>query len=197
APPRAAAPTVRMPCQECISAYLALGATWAYSAHIIIDYTTHTVLITGASSGIGSEVARALAQRGAALVLVARRLDRLDALADDLRREYDVAVETVRLDLTSPQAATDLHRITRERGIRVTGLINNAGFGTFGPFSAEDLDRLHQEIAVDVVAPMSLSSVFLAELTAARGFLINVASMAAYVPTPRMAVYGATKAFVL
>lgn len=177
---------------------LALSARLAYSLNITFDYSAQSVLITGASSGIGSAFASSLAERGSSLVLVARRSDRLDALATELRRAYGTTVETIPADLSLPTAGADLHAAVTGRGIRVTSLINNAGFGTFGPFADEELSRLTQEIAVDVTAPMTLSSVFLPDLVAAdRGFLINVASMAAYAPTPRMAVYGGAKAFVL
>ena len=162
------------------------------------DYSSQTVLITGASSGIGSRFATALAERGASLVLVARRLDRLAALAADLRLAHGVSVEVIPADLTSPTAGPELLTETDQRGIRVTSLINNAGFGTFGPFIEEDLARLADEIAVDITAPVSLSRVFIPELQKkGDGFLINVASMAAYTPAPRMAVYAAAKAFVL
>lgn len=177
---------------------LALSAYLTYSVDMTFDFSTQTVLITGASSGIGSAFASSLAERGASLVLVARRAERLDALAAELRREHGTTVETIPADLSLPTAGADLHAAVTGRGIRVTSLINNAGFGTFGRFVDEDLARLTQEIAVDVTAPMTLSSVFLPDLIAAdRGFLINVASMAAYAPTPRMTVYGAAKAFVL
>jgi short-subunit dehydrogenase len=163
-----------------------------------VEYVQQTVLITGASSGIGRQFAAALAQRGAALVLVARRLDRLETLAAELRAAHGATVDVVSADLASPTAAADLHAIVHQRGISVTSLINNAGFGTFGPFADEDLARLSDEIAVDITAPMSLSHLFLPELTKwGNGFLINVASMAAYTPAPRMAVYAAAKAFVL
>ncbi|MEU4312409.1 SDR family oxidoreductase [Nocardia sp. NPDC024068] len=163
-----------------------------------ISYADQTVLITGASSGIGREFARALAERGAAVVLVARRHDLLNELAAELRSAHGAAVEVIPYDLTSPTAGPDLRKVVAERSMRVTSLINNAGFGTFGPFRDEDPERLAQEIAVDVSAPVQLTSAFLPDLLAAgNGFLINVASMAAYAPTPRMAVYGASKAFVL
>ncbi len=163
-----------------------------------IAYSDQTVLITGASSGIGREFARALAARGAALVLVARRHDLLDELAAELRSAHGAVVEVIPYDLASPSAGPDLRRAAAERNLRVTSLINNAGFGTFGHFRHEDPEQLAQEIAVDVSAPVQLSSAFLPDLAAAgNGFLINVASMAAYAPTPRMAVYGASKAFVL
>jgi uncharacterized protein len=162
-----------------------------------IDYPTQTVIITGASSGIGASFARALAARGAHLVLVARRLDRLDALAQELEREHGVTVATVALDLSTPGAATELHEALAARGVSPTSLINNAGFGTFGEFAGEDPARLATEISVDVSAPVQLTAAFLPAVTAARGFIINVASMAGHNPTPRMAVYGAAKAFVL
>jgi len=163
-----------------------------------IDYTRQTVLITGASSGIGRQFAASLAERGAALVLVARRLDRLEALAAELREANGTTVAVISADLASPTAAADLHAAVQQRGISVTSLINNAGFGTFGPFADDDLARLTDEIAVDITAPVSLSHVFLPALSKhGNGFLINVASMAAYAPAPRMAVYAAAKAFVL
>jgi len=88
-------------------------------------------------------------------------------------------------DLASPTAAADLHAAVQQRGISVTSLINNAGFGTFGPFADDDLARLNDEIAVDITAPVSLSHVFLPALSKhGNGFLINVASMAAYAPAP-------------
>lgn len=161
------------------------------------DLHAHTVLITGASSGIGAAFARALAQRRAGLVLVARRRERLEQLAAALRAEHGVTVTVVALDLAAPSAAQELEEALAAAGVRVTAVINNAGFGTFGPFVDEDLERLEEEIAVDVTAPVQLSRTFLPSIIAAQGFLINVASMAAYAPAPRMAVYGAAKAFVL
>jgi hypothetical protein len=164
----------------------------------VLDYPNHTVLITGASSGIGATFARALASRGADLVLVARRRDRLDALASELTTAHGVSVTAITQDLSSPSVGVDLATAVVTAGLHVTGVINNAGFGTFGDFVGEDPDRLAQEIAVDISAPVQISAAFLPDMVkAGKGFLINVASMAAYTPTPRMAVYGAAKAFVL
>lgn len=163
-----------------------------------IDYRHQTVLITGASSGIGAEFARALAARAADLVLVARRRDRLDALASELEAAHGVTVTALVQNLESPTVGIDLSSAITDAGLQVTGVINNAGFGTFGDFAQEDPEQLSREIAVDVSAPVQLSSAFLPRmLEAGQGFLINVASMSAYAPTPRMAVYGAAKAFVL
>ncbi|WP_229067491.1 SDR family oxidoreductase [Actinoplanes sp. DH11] len=161
------------------------------------DYCGHTVIVTGASSGIGASFARSLAARGSNLILVARRVDRLEALAGELEKAHGITATVIALDLTSPTAGRDLKAAADAAGVRATSLINNAGFGTFGDFIDEDPARLAQEIAVDVSAPVQLSAAFLPDIIAAGGFLINVASMAAYAPTPRMAVYGAAKAFVL
>lgn len=160
-----------------------------------IDYRGARVLITGASAGIGAQFARELARRGSDLVLVARRTDRLEALAAELK---GVEVTVLPWDLTEQDAAAGLAAELRARGLKLTGLINNAGFGTYGAFAGEDADRLRAEIALDISAVVELTRTFLDELVASgRGVLINVASMAAYVPVPRMAVYGAAKAFVL
>lgn len=165
---------------------------------MMTPYRDQTVLITGASSGIGAELARALAARGASLVLVARRRDRLETLASELRRSHGAVVHVLPADLSSPTAAAEIRAAVDALGVVVTGLINNAGFGTFGPFLDEDPDRLAGELAVDVVAPVQLTAAFLPGIVASgAGLLINVASMAAFTPTPRMAVYGAAKAFVL
>ncbi|WP_086663517.1 SDR family NAD(P)-dependent oxidoreductase [Lentzea kentuckyensis] len=160
-----------------------------------IDYRGARILITGASAGIGAQFARELARRGADLVLVARRAERLEALAAELR---GVDVTVLPCDLTEPGAAASLAAELRTRGISLTGLINNAGFGTYGPFAGEDAERLRTEIALDISAVVELTRTFVDELArSGRGVLINVASMAAYTPVPRMAVYAAAKAFVL
>ena len=162
------------------------------------NYASQTVIVTGASSGIGEELARGLAKRGASLVLVARRRERLEELADTLRRDHNATVHVASIDLSSPTADQDLRRAVDATSLRMTSLINNAGFGTFGSFIDEDRLQLEHEIAVDVTTPVRLSAEFLPDILAAgNGFLINVASMAAYTPTPRMAVYGAAKAFIL
>ncbi|MDQ7909882.1 SDR family oxidoreductase [Phytohabitans sp. ZYX-F-186] len=163
-----------------------------------IAYDAQTVLVTGASSGIGRGFAIALAARGADLVLVARRADRLERLATELRDRHGVTVHTIPFDLSVPSPGADLRAAVAQRGVRVTSLVNNAGFGSFGPFAGEDPELLAREIAVNVSAPVQLTAAFLPQIRAAGGgFVINVASMAAYAPSPRMAVYGASKAFVL
>ncbi|MGX5682607.1 SDR family NAD(P)-dependent oxidoreductase [Schumannella luteola] len=162
-----------------------------------LPYTDSTVLITGASSGLGAEFARQLAARGADLVLVARRLDRLESLAADLR-SGGRTVEVVAADLAAPGAARALGAELESRGIRVDGLINNAGFATRNRFEDEHPERIHEEVALNVAALVDLTAEFYPQLQAAEhGILVNVASTAAYQPVPWMAVYGATKSFVL
>ncbi|MDG4798012.1 SDR family oxidoreductase [Micromonospora sp. WMMD1082] len=163
-----------------------------------LDYRSQTVLVTGASSGIGAEFARQLAARGANAVLVARRQDRLDALATELTHRHHVKATAIALDLTTPNIGSLLDREVTRRGIEITSVVNNAGFATHGLFHEEHLDRLTAEIALDVTSVVEISHRFIERLRRrGDGFLINVASMAAYQANPTMAVYGATKAFVL
>jgi hypothetical protein len=163
-----------------------------------VDYSAQTTLVTGASSGIGVAFARRLAARGSDLVLVARRQDRLDALADELRAAHGVRVEVIACDLTQPRPGRILADELDRRGVQVTSLVNNAGFGTDGAFLDEDPDRLADLVALNIAAVVDLTRTFLRPLTdAGTGILVNVASMAAYQPIPGMAVYAASKAFVL
>lgn len=163
-----------------------------------MTYRGTTALITGASSGIGEEFAVRFAERGADVVLVARREDRLRELAADLGERFGVAATPLAADLAVPGAAARLHARTRDLGIRIDTLVNNAGFGTRGPFAHEDPARIDAMIQLNVTSVVALTRTFLDELTAsASGALVNLASVVAYQPTPNMAVYGATKAFVL
>jgi uncharacterized protein len=163
-----------------------------------VDYRSQTTLVTGASAGIGREFARRLAERGSHVVLVARRRERLEELAAELTAAYGVQATAVPLDLSRPAAGQTLAEEVAQRGLTVTSVVNNAGFGTFGPFHTEDPGRLQEEIAVDIANVVDISRAFIEPLRAAgTGVLINVASMAAYFPVPNMAVYAAAKAFVL
>ena len=162
-----------------------------------VDWRGQTTLVTGASAGIGAEFARRLAARGSDLVLVARRTDRLTALAAELTAASGVRVTVVPLDLSRPAAGRALAGEVDRQGVAVTSVVNCAGFGTHGPFHHEDADRLAEMIAVDVAAPVDISRAFIHRLRAAgTGVLVNVASMAAYAPSPNMAVYAAAKPFV-
>ncbi|MFD7840705.1 SDR family NAD(P)-dependent oxidoreductase [Streptomyces sp. NPDC059761] len=163
-----------------------------------VDYRGRTTLITGASSGLGAEFARQLAARGSDLVLVARREDRLKELAGQLSAAHGVTVEPVVMDLSVEGCGDLLAAEVERRGITVSSVVNNAGFGTYGRFHEEDPKRLRQEVGLDVMAVVDISRAFIGPLRSrGDGVLINVASMAGYQPVPNMAVYGASKAFVL
>jgi len=156
-----------------------------------------TALITGASSGIGAAFAGALAAAGCDLVLVARSADKLHALAQQLSQQHGRRVEVVVADLAKASPGARLKKTVDTLGLQVDLLVNNAGFGTTGPFETLDPGREQEEIRLNTGAVVDLSRAFLpAMLAAGSGAIINVASMAAFQPLPYMAVYGATKAFV-
>lgn len=158
-------------------------------------YSPARSLVTGASSGIGAAFARALAARGSDLVLVARRADRLRELARELEPAHGIRAEVVVADLTEPGAGRALR--ARLEG-PVDTLVNNAGFGAHGPLAEADAGLIERMIAVDVAAVVDLTRAFLPEMLAARhGAVLNIASTAGVQPVPLMAVYGASKAFVL
>ncbi|WP_262029481.1 SDR family NAD(P)-dependent oxidoreductase [Microvirga sp. Mcv34] len=155
-------------------------------------------LITGASSGIGAELARAFAGRGYSLVLTARRHERLESLSDEIGRAHGVAVEVVALDLEDRQAPRDLHEMLLERRIAVHTLVNNAGFGLRGYFASLPHEQQLAMIDLNVTALTSLCRLMLpGMIERRRGGILNVASIAAFQAGPYMAVYYATKAFVL
>ncbi|MEO5535331.1 MAG: SDR family oxidoreductase [Pseudolysinimonas sp.] len=163
-----------------------------------IDYRGTTALVTGASSGLGEQFARQLAARGANLVLVARRADRLEALASDLRAAHSVTVDVIPADLSKARPGRALGKELAKRGITVNTVIANAGFGSFAAFQDEDADRVADEVALNVAAVVDITREFYpAMLAAGTGALVTVASTAAFQPVPKMAIYGATKAFVL
>jgi uncharacterized protein len=162
-------------------------------------FAGHTALVTGASNGIGLELARVLAADGHDLVLVARSKDKLEALAAELGAAHGVKVTVMVADLARPEAPTELFAACRSAGIAVDVLVNNAGYGTFGRFADETalLDELAM-IQVNVVALTHLAKLFVPGMVARkRGRILNVASTAAFQAGPLMAVYYASKAFVL
>ncbi len=154
-----------------------------------------TVVITGASSGIGTELARGLARRGYPLLLVARRRDRLEELADGLRDEFSVAIEVLPLDLGDTDARRQLaERLQKES---IAGLCNSAGFGTSGPFHTLPIERETQQVTLNALTLMELTHAALPGMVErGAGAVLNIASIAAFQPLPGMAVYSATKAFV-
>jgi short-subunit dehydrogenase len=155
-------------------------------------------LVTGASSGIGAALARRIAREGRNVALVARRLDRLEALAREIERDAKVAAHAIACDLTAPGAGADLVAEVERRGLAVDWLVNNAGFGTVGRFFKLPLERELDELRLNVGVLMELTHRFLpAMVRRGRGAVMNIASMAAFAPGPYMATYCATKAFVL
>ena len=157
-----------------------------------------TALITGASSGIGLELARLFAADGCNLILVARSADKLGLLAAALKGQHKIEAFAVPIDLTEPGAPEELFRVLDEQGIGVDVLVNNAGFGTHGLFADSDLHAELQMIQVNVTALVHLTRLFLPNMLMNRtGRILNVASTAAFQPGPYMAGYYASKAFVL
>jgi short-subunit dehydrogenase len=157
-----------------------------------------TALVTGASSGIGRELARLHAAHGGDLVLVARRADRLAALAAELEAAHGVHVLAVPLDLAAGGAADNLARTLEARGIAVDVLINNAGFGGGGDFDARPAGLDEAMVRLNAEVPVALCRRFLPAMRArGRGRILNVASIVAFAPGPGMAVYAASKAFLL
>ena len=156
-------------------------------------------LVTGASAGIGAEFARQLAALGYDLVLVARRRERLDALAAEVvGASAKTRVRVLAMDLTAPTVVRDIATELARDGIVVDLLVNNAGFGAHGSFAASAATTATGMIAVNVNALVALTHAFVPGMVERRrGGVINVASVAAFQPVPSMAVYGATKAFVL
>jgi len=155
-------------------------------------------LVTGASSGIGEAFARRLARDGRALGLVARRADRLEALATELRAAHGVDVVVLPSDLGKPGAVAALVADLAARGLAVDWLVNNAGFGTFGRFDALPLARELEEITVNVEALVELSGRLVGPMVArGRGAILNVSSVGGFFPSAKMATYTATKAFIL
>jgi short-subunit dehydrogenase len=157
-----------------------------------------TVLITGASGGIGYELAKLFAKDHHNSVLVARNGPRLRQIADELQRQFGITVTTVALDLTEPDAPRALFAQLQSDGIAVDILINNAGYGKFGEFADLPVEESLGQIQLNITALTSLTRLFLGPMLERRsGRIMNVASTAGFQPGPLMAVYYATKAYVI
>ncbi|MFM2134706.1 MAG: hypothetical protein RL021_106 [Bacteroidota bacterium] len=155
-------------------------------------------LVTGASSGIGEELARLFAKAGIPVVLVSRQKEKLDLIAGELRRQYGIEAHVFACDLSDPASAQRVFDFCQMTGLQVRYLVNNAGFGDYGPFSDSDPDKQQRMIGVNIGSLTLLTRLFLPSLlSAGRGRILQVASMAAFLPGPGMAVYYATKAYVL
>jgi short-subunit dehydrogenase len=157
-----------------------------------------TCLVTGASSGIGTDIARELAARGHGVTLVARREDRLREVAEELSSRHGIRAETVSCDLSDAKARDAMIAEVESRGLTVDALVNNAGFGTGGYFQKLELDREIQLVRVNVEAVVHLCGVYAPKMIErGQGAILNVASTVAFQPLPRQATYSASKAFVL
>jgi uncharacterized protein len=157
-----------------------------------------TAVVTGASSGIGAEIARDLAERGHGVTLVARREDRLTALAEEIEAKLHVRADAIGCDLSDPSARDRLIAEIGARGLDVAILVNNAGFGSAGRFHELDLDGELRMVRTNVEAVVHLCGEYLpGMIERGEGAVLNVASTAAFQPLPRQSTYSASKAFVL
>ena len=156
-----------------------------------------TVLITGASSGIGLELAKCFAADKSNLILLARNTASLETLAAEIRREHKIEVRVITADLSQPESPQKIFDELSAQKISVDVLVNNAGFGLHGRFAALPLARQLEIIQVNVAALVALTGLFLpAMIEQKRGGILNVGSVAGFLPGPNMAVYYASKAFV-
>lgn len=157
-----------------------------------------TTLITGASGGIGYELVKLFAQDHHNLVLVARHGPRLAQVADELQRQFEITVRTFALDLTDPAAPQALFAQLQSDGVAIDILVNNAGYGKFGEFADVPLEESLGQVQLNVAALTHLTRLFLGPMLQRRsGRIMNVASTAGFQPGPLMAVYYATKAYVI
>ncbi len=157
-----------------------------------------TALITGASNGIGLELAKIHASKGDNLVLVARNITALEALKSTLEKQYQIKVYIIGKDLSAPNAAQEVYNETTKQHILVDYLINNAGFGDFGMFTETNWDKELQMINLNITTLTHFTKLYLQEMvTRKSGKIMNVASTAAFQSGPQMAIYFATKAYVL
>lgn len=155
-------------------------------------------LITGASSGIGLELAKIFAAHGTPLVLTARREELLKALQTDIQNQYKVPVQIITKDLSRPGAAKELYIEIRDKGWEVSTLVNNAGFGLYGHFSETELSKELDMLQLNILALTELTKLFLGPMLQKKsGKILNLASTAAFQPGPVMACYYASKAYVL
>ncbi len=157
-----------------------------------------TALITGASRGIGYELARLFAASGYDLVLVARSEDDLEAAAEEFEDEHDIEATVIAMDLARLEAPRELYEKTTERDIQIDALVNNAGFASYGEFTETNLEKELDEIQLNVSTVTHLTKLYLRDMDErGHGKVLNVASTAAFQPIPVMSVYAGSKAYVL
>jgi hypothetical protein len=163
-----------------------------------LELANRVALVTGASSGLGVDFARQLAARGAGLVLVARREDPLRALAADIEKDHGVPAQFIALDLAVPNAPQALYDQLQQRGIQVDVLVNNAGFGIYGEFASVPWEREKAMLDIDIITLTHMTKLFMQDmLKRGSGYILQVASIGAYQPSPTYATYSAAKAYVL
>ncbi len=158
----------------------------------------NVALITGASSGIGEELAKIHAEKGGDLVLVARRIELLTILKEELTKKYGVEVELIEQDLTTQNAAKTIFQFTQDKKIKVDYLMNNAGFGGQGLFIDRPIEKDLEMIRLNISALVELTHLYLKEMQKNNfGKILNTASTAGFLPGPLQSTYFATKAFVI
>ncbi len=158
----------------------------------------NTALITGASSGIGAEMARYHAEKGGDVVLVARSFEKLHALKSELELAHGIKAAVITADLAQPDAADSIFSETEKKGLQIDVLINNAGFGGHGKFHERDLAKDKAMMQVNMVTLVNLTHLYLQGMVERnQGKILNVASTAGFMPGPLQAVYYATKSFVI
>lgn len=157
-----------------------------------------TVLITGASSGIGYELAHVFAQNNYNLILVARRIDKLNEMKKYFNDNYKIYVEVIEKDLSKPRAAEDVFYKIKDLGFDIDVLVNNAGVGHCGLFHEIELEKHRETIQLNIIALTELTKLVTTDMvTRRKGSILNIASTGAYQPGPLISVYYATKAYVL
>ena len=165
---------------------------------MISEWQNRWALVTGASAGIGVALAEELAAGGTHLLLTARRLDRLEKLAADLRKKYEIQTQVFAADLAKREAPETIFEYTKEKGLRIDLLINNAGFGQYGELHKVENQRLVDMVEVNCTAVVHLTRLFLPDMVARRGGdILIVASTAAFQAVPYISTYAASKAFDL
>ena len=162
----------------------------------MVDLKGKKALITGASSGFGSDFADILAKKGMDLIITARREEKLNSLKEEIVEKYGVTVRVIVMDLAGFEAAEKLYSLVKDENIDM--LINNAGYGMYNYFERQDAAALNKMVQLNVVSAFVLANLFVKDFSAKNsGWILNVASFAAFNPTPFYAVYGATKAFLM
>ncbi|MCF8296081.1 MAG: SDR family oxidoreductase [Saprospiraceae bacterium] len=155
-------------------------------------------IVTGASGGIGYELAKLLAKDNYNLILIARTIEKLNEIKKELENKFSISVITLKKDLSASGSATELFDEIKTKNLKVSILVNNAGFGDFSAFAESDLDKQLRMMQLNIVSLTELSRLFLPELINQKeGKILNIASIAAFMPGPMMSVYYASKAFVL